>query len=86
MFVAVLEKDCTPHYFNEEINAQKYLIENSPEEDCNLDISLKLHSAELYNQGGISIGYYFQPKLEDVVVEEERKIHKRLLVEEKQFE
>lgn len=39
VYVAVLEKNCEPHYFRNSKNAMNYLINNNDKLNCKLDPS-----------------------------------------------
>lgn len=47
MYIAVLEKDCNPHYFAKKESAATYLIENVEIAGCVLDLSKHGECAEL---------------------------------------
>ena len=65
VYVAVLEKDCEPHYFRNSKNAMNYLIDNNDKLNCKLDPSNDNTCGELWDENGISIGYFYKISIED---------------------
>ena len=65
MFCAVLDQDCTPHYFNKPENAINYLINNNNQNIQCVDTNIAFTNGEMWNSEGISIGYFYELVPED---------------------
>lgn len=64
-YISVLEQDCIPHYFIKSENAIKYLINNVNKSDCKIDLFQENTCGELWDESGISVGYFYRVKTED---------------------